>query len=111
MNWISFVCGAVGALGYPVYTGMPSFGKGGEPELFAVVTGYDSTAARSDGRLAARQYYITVSLFSGDQEALDGALEAIIPALEAQSIRYSGCRYGEDELFPQRYRRDAEFVV
>lgn len=110
MNWVCAAITVLSAMGYSVYSRMPSFGKGGQPELFMVVTGYDSAAARSDGRLMARRFYITVALFADDQSALDAALEAVIPALEAMGIRYSGCRYSEDEDFPQRYRRDAEFV-
>lgn len=111
MNWISVIAETAAEAGIPAYSRMPTFGKGGQPELFAVVTGYDNPAARADGKLIAREYHLTMALFSESQAELDEALELMIPALEAQGIRYSGCRYSEDEDFPQRYRRDAEFVV
>ena len=111
MNAVKTVADILAGAGVDVYTKMPEFGQGNKPNVLAVISAYETTAARNDGSLAARYCYITVSVMGFSETAVDNVKESVIALLESRRIRYSGCRYAEDELFPKEFRRDLEFVL
>ena len=106
---VQFISQILTENGYVVYTKMPSFSQGAEPELYLVVTQYDSVKARNDGRIQSIGCNVTVAIIGTDETAAYTAKNRIINILEQQGVYYRGTAYSSDLEYPQQFRRDMEF--
>ena len=63
--------GLLDTLSLPYYARMPTFAAGEEPELYIVYTIDNRVKSRSDGKINALEYTVTLNVFGRDETAVD----------------------------------------
>ena len=101
--------GLLDTLSLPYYARMPTFAAGEEPELYIVYTIDNRVKSRSDGKINALEYTVTLNVFGRDETAVDEAADAVMSLFESSSIYFAGCSFMSGSDFPQKFRRIMDF--
>lgn len=101
--------GLLDTLSLPYYARMPTFAAGEEPELYIVYTIGSRVKSRSDGKINALEYTVTLNVFGRNETAVDETADTIMSLFESNSIYFAGCNFMSDSAFPQTFRRIMDF--